>query len=267
MKFGFVGAGNMAEALMKGIIAAGLARPEDITASDVVPERRDYIAKTISVGVTGDNIEVIRSSDVIILAVKPYHVGPVLNEMRPYLTNEHLIVSIAAGVPISLMEQHLNMGVRVVRVMPNHPCLVGASASAFAMGRSSLKEDKETVQKILESVGIAYCLEERLLDAVTGLSGSGPAYVYMFIEAMADGGVLAGLPRDVAVALATQTVLGSAKTVLETRRHPGELKDMVASPAGTTIQGIKALEEGGFRGTVIKAVEAGAKRSKELGED
>jgi pyrroline-5-carboxylate reductase len=265
MKIGFVGAGNMAEALMKGIISAGMALADDITASDVMPERRDFIAKTIGVGVTGDNIEVVRSSDIIVLAVKPNHVGPVLDELKPYLSSDHLLISIAAGVKIDVMERHLNWGVRVVRVMPNQPCLVGASASAFALGRSARKEDKETVQRILESVGVAFALDEKLLDAVTGLSGSGPAYVYMFIEALADGGVLAGLPRDVAITLAAQTVYGSAKTVLETRRHPAELKDMVASPGGTTIEGIRTLEENGFRGAVIDAVEAGAKKSAEMG--
>ena len=265
MKIGFVGAGNMAEAMMKGIISSGVARAEDVIASDMMPERRDYIAKTVGVQVTGDNIEVVRSSDVIILAVKPHHVGPVLDEMKPYLSADHLVISIAAGVKIGFMEQHLNWGVRVVRVMPNQPCMVGASASAFALGKSARKEDKDTVQKIFESVGVAFCLDEKLLDAVTGLSGSGPAYCYMMIEAMADGGVLVGLPRDVAVALAAQTLLGAAKSVLETRKHPGELKDMVTSPNGTTIQGIKALEDAGFRGAVIKAIEAGAKRSAELG--
>lgn len=255
----------MAEAMMKGIISSGVARAEDVIASDMMPERRDYIAKTNGVQVTGDNIEVVRSSDVIILAVKPHHVGPVLDEMKPYLSADHLVISIAAGVKISFMEQHLNWGVRVVRVMPNQPCMVGASASAFALGKSARKEDKDTVQKIFESVGVAFCLDEKLLDAVTGLSGSGPAYCYMMIEAMADGGVLVGLPRDVAIALAAQTLLGSAKSVLETRKHPGELKDMVTSPNGTTIQGIKALEDAGFRGAVIKAIEAGAKRSTELG--
>ncbi len=265
MKIGFVGAGNMAEALMKGIISAGMALADDITASDVMPERRDFIAKTIGVGVTGDNIEVVRSSDIIVLAVKPNHVGPVLEELKPYLSSDHLLISIAAGVKIDVMERHLNWGVRVVRVMPNQPCLVGASASAFALGRSARKEDKETVQRVLESVGVAFALDEKLLDAVTGLSGSGPAYVYMFIEALADGGVLAGLPRDVATILAAQTVFGSAKTLLETRKHPGELKDMVASPGGTTIEGIRTLEESGFRGAVMDAIEAGAKKSAELG--
>jgi pyrroline-5-carboxylate reductase len=265
MRIGFVGAGNMAEAMMKGIISAGVAKAEDIIASEIVPERRDYITNTLGVQTVSDNIEVVRSSDVIILAVKPHHVGPVLDELKPYLTGNHLLVSIAAGVKISFMESHLNWGVRVVRVMPNQPCFVGASASGYALGRSAKKEDKETVQNILNSVGVAFCLDEKLLDAVTGLSGSGPAYIYMVIEAMADGGVLAGLPRDVALQLAAQTVIGAGKTYLETRKHPGELKDMVASPGGTTIEGSRVLEEAGVRGAFIDAVEAGAKRSEELG--
>ena len=165
--------------------------------------------------------------------------GSVLDELKPVLTSQHLLISIAAGIKIDFIEKHINWGVRVVRVMPNQPCQVGASASAFALGKSAKMEDKEIVQKILNSVGIAFSMDEKYLDAVTGLSGSGPAYIYMVIEAMADGGVLAGLPRDVSIALAAQTVLGSAKTVLETRKHPGELKDMVASPAGTTIEGIR----------------------------
>jgi pyrroline-5-carboxylate reductase len=265
MKIGFLGAGVMAEALMKGIIAAGVARAEDITCSDIVPERRDYIIRTIGATATADNIEVVRSSDVIIMAVKPNHVGPVLNELKPYMTGNHLLISIAAGITLDYMEQHLDREVRVVRVMPNQPCQVGASASAYAMGRSSFKEDKATVQRILDSVGVAFNVEEKLLDAVTGLSGSGPAYMYMVIEAMADGGVLAGLPRDMAIALAAQTMLGSAKVVLETRKHPGELKDMVCSPNGTSIQGVRALENAGTRAAFINAVDAAAKRSKELG--
>jgi pyrroline-5-carboxylate reductase len=193
-------------------------------------------------------------------------VGPVLDELKPILTAGHLVISIAAGVKISFIEAHLNWGVRVIRVMPNQPCLVGESASGFALGKSAKKEDKELVQKILNSVGVAFVMDEKLLDAVTGLSGSGPAYVYLVIEAMADGGVLAGLPRDVAQTLAAQTVLGAAKTVLETKAHPGQLKDMVTSPAGTTIEGMKVLEESAVRGEFIKAVEAASKRSVELGK-
>ncbi|MBM4237036.1 MAG: pyrroline-5-carboxylate reductase, partial [Euryarchaeota archaeon] len=184
----------------------------------------------------------------------------------PYLSSETLIISIAAGIKIGYIESRLNHGVRVIRVMPNHACLVGASASGYAPGKYANEEDKETVQRILESVGRAFCLDEKLLDAVTGLSGSGPAFVYVMIEALADGGVMAGLPRDVSLALAAQTVLGSAKTVLDTKKHPGELKDQVASPAGTTIEGLKVIEEAGVRGTLIKAVHAAAKKSQELGE-
>jgi pyrroline-5-carboxylate reductase len=265
MKIGFVGAGMMAEAIMKGIIAAGVTNAEDIVASEIVPARRDYITKTLKIRTTADNVDVVRSSDVIIMAVKPQQMGSVLDEMKPILTSEHLLISIAAGIKLEFIEKHINWGVRVVRVMPNQPCMVGASASGFALGKSAKMEDKETVQKILNSVGIAFSLDEKYLDAVTGLSGSGPAYMYMVIEAMADGGVLAGLPRDVAVALAAQTMLGSAKTILETRKHPGELKDMVASPAGTTIEGIRVLEQYSIRAAFIDAVEAGALKSAELG--
>jgi len=266
MKIGFVGAGNMAEALMKGIISAGISTKEDIVAGEVFPERRDYVARTVGVKVTADNVEVVKSAHVIILSVKPQQMGMVLDELKPYLTPDHLVISIAAGIRISFIESRLNMGVRVVRVMPNQPCLVGASASAFALGKACKPEDKDTVTKVLLSVGVALPLDEKLLDAVTGLSGSGPAFVYIVIEAMADGGVLAGLPREVAQKLAAQTVLGAAKTVLETNVHPGQWKDMVASPAGTTIEGLKVLEKAGVRGAFIEAVEAAAKRSAALGE-
>jgi pyrroline-5-carboxylate reductase len=265
MKIGFVGAGMMAEALMKGIIAAWVTTAEDIVASEIVPARREYITRTLKVRTTTDNAEVVRSSDVIIMAVKPQQMGSVLEEMKPILTSNHLLISIAAGIKLDFIEKHVNGGVRVVRVMPNQPCQVGASASCFALGKSAKNEDKETTQKILNSVGIAFALDEKYLDAVTGLSGSCPAYMYMIIEAMADGGVMAGLPRDVSIKLAAQTMYGAAKTLLETGKHPGELKDMVASPAGTTIEGIRVLEEYSIRAAFIDAVEAGAKRSQELG--
>ncbi len=265
-KIGFVGAGNMAEALMRGIISAGFAKKEDIIASEIIPERRDFISRTIGVQTTEDNTKVVKSSKIIVLAVKPNIVAPVLEELKPYLSSENLIISIAAGIKIGYIESRLNHGVRVIRVMPNHACLVGASASGYAPGKYAKEEDKETVQRILESVGRAFCLDEKLLDAVTGLSGSGPAFVYVMIEALADGGVMAGLPRDVSTVLAAQTVLGSAKTVLDTKKHPGELKDQVASPAGTTIEGLKVIEEAGVRGALIKAVYAAAKKSQELGE-
>lgn len=266
MKIGFIGAGNMAEALMKGIMSAGLATKEEIIASDPSIERREFIVRTRGVRMTGDNVEVVRNANLIVLAVKPNNVSIVMDELKPYLTTDHLLISIAAGVRISQIESKLNYGVRVVRVMPNQPALVGSSASAFAMGKSAKPEDKETVMNVLRSIGIAFAVDEKLLDAVTGLSGSGPAFVYVVIEAMADGGVLAGLPRDIATKLAAQTVLGAAKTVLESNAHPAILKDMVASPAGTTIEGLLVLEQSGVRGAFIEAVEAAAKKSKELGE-
>jgi pyrroline-5-carboxylate reductase len=266
MRIGFIGAGNMAEALMKGIISAGIATREEVTAGEVVKERREYIARTLKVKVTSDNVEVARSAHILLLAVKPQQMGTVLEELKPYLSPEHLIISIAAGIKISYIESRLNAGVRVVRVMPNQPCLVGASASAFALSKFAKAEDRDFVLRVLQSVGMALPVDEKLLDAVTGLSGSGPAFVYLVIESMADGGVLSGLPRDVALKLAAQTVFGAAKTVLDTGIHPAAGKDMVASPAGTTIEGLRVLEEAGVRGAFIDAVEAAAKRSTELGE-
>jgi pyrroline-5-carboxylate reductase len=266
MKIGFIGAGNMAEALMKGIMSAGLATKDEIIASDPSTERKEFISSSHGVRVTGDNVEVVRSANLIVLAVKPGNVSLVMDELKPYLTTDHLLISIAAGVRIAHIESKLNYGVRVVRVMPNQPCLVGASASAFALGKSAKPDDKDTVMRILKSVGIAFQVDEKHLDAVTGLSGSGPAFVYLVIEAMADGGVLAGLPRDIATKLAAQTVFGAAKTILDTNAHPAMMKDMVASPAGTTIEGLLILEESGVRGAFMEAVEAATKKSKELGE-
>jgi pyrroline-5-carboxylate reductase len=266
MKIGFIGAGNMAEALMKGIMSAGLASKDEIIASDVHTERKEFIARTHGVRVTSDNVEVVRNANLIVVAVKPNNVSAVMDELKPYLTTDHLLISIAAGVRIAQIESKLNYGVRVVRVMPNQPCLVGASASAFALGKSAKPEDKDAVMKLLQSVGIAFVVEEKLLDAVTGLSGSGPAFVYVVIEAMADGGVLAGLPRNIALKLAAQTVFGAAKTVLDSNAHPAIMKDIVASPAGTTIEGLLVLEQSGVRGAFMEAVEAAAKKSKELGE-
>ncbi|MDD1747682.1 MAG: pyrroline-5-carboxylate reductase [Methanomassiliicoccales archaeon] len=266
MRIGFIGAGNMAEALMKGIVSAGIATKDEVITGEVIKERRDYISRTLSVKATNDNVEVARFAHVLLLAVKPQQMGTVLEELKPYLSPEHLVISIAAGIKITYIESRLNAGVRVVRVMPNQPCLVGASASAFALGKFAKAEDRDLVLRVLQSVGMALPVDEKLLDAVTGLSGSGPAFVYLVIESMADGGVLSGLPRDVAVKLAAQTVFGAAKTVLDTGIHPAAGKDMVASPAGTTIEGLRVLEEAGVRGAFIDAVEAATKRSTELGE-
>ncbi len=189
-----------------------------------------------------------------------------LEEIRPALSPGHLLISIAAGVPIARLESALDAGARVIRVMPNTPALVGASATAYALGKSATPGDAALTDKIFSAVGLVFQLKESLLDAVTGLSGSGPAYVYLVIEALSDGGVAAGLPRDVATKLAAQTVFGSAKMVLETGQHPAALKDMVASPGGTTVEGLHELEKGRLRGVLISAVRAATEKSRKLGQ-
>jgi len=265
-KIGFIGAGNMAEALIKGVINTGLYTAGEIIASEVYEPRRKYIADTLGIEVCGDNKIVAKSAKFIVLSVKPQQVSEVLASMKGSLTKDHLIMSIAAGVTISTLESYVP-ACRVVRVMPNQPCMVLASASAFSRGTNATSGDCSTVESVLKAVGISFEVKEDLLDAVTGLSGSGPAYAYMMIEALSDGGVLMGLPRDVSIKLAAQTLLGAAKTILETGEHPGKMKDIVCSPGGTSIQGVKALEDLGLRSALINAVEASAMRSKELGKE
>jgi len=267
LKIGFLGAGKMATALAKGFVNAGLARGEHLLASDPVEAARKAFAKEVGAQATVENAAVLQFARVVILAVKPDQVNDVLSEARKHFTDKHVLISIAAGVPIAKLAGALALpAARIIRVMPNTPALVGASASAYALGEGAQPEDAELVQKLLSAVGIAYQVKESLLDAVTGLSGSGPAYVYMIIEALSDGGVAAGLPRDVATQLAAQTVFGSAKMLLETRLHPGVLKDMVTSPGGTTIEGLHELEKAGLRGALVSAVRAATEKSKKLGQ-
>jgi len=266
LTLGFLGAGKMATALARGFIRAGLVTPAKVCASDPIESSRSAFAGETGARALESNLEVLRAADTLILAVKPGNVPAVLDEIKPAFKPAHLLISIAAGVTTSSLEAGLPAKTRVLRVMPNTPALVGSSASAFAAGKSATKEDCELAQRLLSSAGLAVQVPEHLLDAVTGLSGSGPAFVYVFIEALSDGGVAAGLPRDLATKLAAQTVLGSARMVLETGQHPGVLKDMVTSPGGTTIQGVAELEKGKLRGTVIAAVRAAAERSRQLGE-
>jgi pyrroline-5-carboxylate reductase len=266
LSIGFLGAGKMATALAKGFVNAGLTSGKQIIASDVIEPARAAFAKEVGASAVESNLGVAKSARVLFLAVKPHQVTEVLVEIRDQFTKDHLLISIAAGVTLARLEADLPKGSRVIRVMPNTPALVGASASAFAPGKSATSEDAALVQKLLSSVGVALQVKENLLDAVTGLSGSGPAYVYQFIEALSDGGVASGLPRDIATKLAAQTVLGAAKMVLETGQHPGALKDMVTSPGGTTIEGLHELEKGKLRGTVMSAVRAAAEKSKKLGQ-
>jgi pyrroline-5-carboxylate reductase len=261
---GFLGAGQMATALARGWLAAGLATPDRIRASDPVAQAREAFAAETKSRAGANNLEVVGVCDLLILAVKPQSLPALLAEIRPHLTSKHLIVSIAAGVTLRQLADGLGSKCRLIRVMPNTPCLVGASASGYAAGEAATEEDLKLVDRLLNAVGRAYRLSEHLLDAVTGLSGSGPAYVYVMIEALSDGGVCMGLPRDVATLLAAQTVLGSAQMVLQTQQHPAVLKDKVTSPGGTTIAGLHALERAGFRAALIDAVEAATLRAREL---
>jgi len=266
LSIGFLGAGKMATALAKGFLGAGLVPAKHLIASDVSPNAAAHFTKETSARTVQTNSEVAKLASVLILAVKPNQVSDVLTEIRTQFTPEHLLISIAAGVPLARLESSLPPGARLVRVMPNTPALIGASATAFATGKSTRPEDATLAQRLFSAVGVAFEVKEALLDAVTGLSGSGPAYVYLMIEALSDGGVAAGLPREIATKLAAQTVLGSARMVLETGVHPGALKDMVASPGGTTIEGLHELEKGRLRATLMNAVRAATEKSRKLGQ-
>ncbi|MBI4241185.1 MAG: pyrroline-5-carboxylate reductase [Candidatus Rokubacteria bacterium] len=262
---GFLGAGNMAEALIKGLLKTGIISADSISASDVRLDRLEQLRSLYGVHTLSDNAHLVKRVDVVILAVKPQIVAPVLREVASEVTPEKLVISLAAGVSTATLRALLPKGVRLIRTMPNTPALVLEGATAIARSDGLKPGDAETAREIFEAVGKVAVLEEELLDAVTGLSGSGPAYVALVIEALADGGVKMGLDRATAMTLAAQTVLGSAKLLLETGAHPGQLKDMVTSPGGTAITGIAALEEGGVRRTLINAVERATLRSRELG--
>jgi pyrroline-5-carboxylate reductase len=265
-RIGFLGAGKMATALARGWLAAGLVTSDRVLAGDPLPQARDAFRGETGVAAADDNRAVVGKSELLVLAVKPQDAAAVLAEVRPLLAPHHCVVSIVTGVTLRQLAEALGASCRLVRVMPNTPCLLGASASAYAPAETATAEDVRLVDRLLGAVGRAVRLPEKLLDAVTGLSGSGPAFVYVTIEALSDGGVRVGLPRDIATLLAAQTVLGAARMVLETGLHPGALKDMVASPGGTTIAGLHALERGGLRAALMDAVEAAARRAAELGK-
>lgn len=266
-KIGVIGAGKIGAAMARGIIRGGLASKEKVMASDVSDALRESIVNDLGIKATPDNGELCSFADVVILAVKPQIVDPVAREIAKKLGKTKLLVSVAAGVPLRRIETQLELGARVVRVMPNICCVVGAGAAGYAAGAHATDKDMEKVGAILNSFGIGMPVEEKFLDAVTGLSGSGPAYVFLFMEALADGGVQVGLSREVAVRLALQTVYGAARMALESKKHLAELKDEVASPGGTTIAGLYALEQNGFRGSVMDAVVKATHRSRELGEN
>lgn len=262
-RWGFLGAGKMAGAMIRGMIRHGQPAGS-ISAGDPDPATRANLVCETGILSFGTNAEVIAQSEVVVLAVKPQVMPAVLAEIRPELTGRHLVVSIAAGVTLATLARGLGEDRRVVRVMPNTPAVVGEGAAGYCMGPGTTDADEATVKSCLEAVGRAFRVAEPLLDAVTAVSGSGPAFACLIIEALSDGGVRAGLPRELATTLAAQTLLGTARMVLETGTHPGALKDQVTSPAGTTIAGLHALERGGVRGALIDAVQAAHARSIEL---
>jgi pyrroline-5-carboxylate reductase len=265
-KIGFVGGGNMAGALIRGLLHSGTVTPAQIQVSDVREERLVELANDHSIVTTKDNARLAEWADVLVLAVKPQVIDKVIGPLGKSLSPNALVVSIAAGVPIESIEARLPRGARVIRTMPNTAAMALAGATAIAPGAHATEEDLVVARQLFEATGRVVVLEESLLDAVTGLSGSGPAYVMLMIEALADGGVKVGLHRETALLLAAQTVYGSAKLLLETGEHPGRLKDMVTSPGGTAIAGLHTLEAGGLRTTLINAVENATRRSIELGE-
>lgn len=263
-RIGFLGAGQMATALAKGFVAAKLLKESGVVAFDPVPAAvKGFQTAVPGATIAASNADVVSQCAVVFMAVKPQQMAEVMQQVKGATTADKLFVSIAAGVTLANLAAGLNTQ-RIVRVMPNTPCLVGKGASAFARGTGASNADGERVRELLAAVGVAVELDEKLLDAVTGLSGSGPAFVYVMIEALSDGGVRAGLPRPVATQLAAQTVLGAAQMVLG-GEHPAVLKDRVASPGGTTIAGLQVLEDRGLRAALIAAVEAASERSKELG--
>ncbi|WP_312641425.1 pyrroline-5-carboxylate reductase [Candidatus Nitrospira allomarina] len=265
-KFVFLGAGNMADALVTGILKAHLASPANISVTDISSIRLEHFQKTFQVHVGSENADAVKSADIIVLCVKPQVMDTVLEEIKEQISQDHLLISVAAGYPLARIQEHVGRNISLIRAMPNTPALIQEGVTALA-GSSGISPDHlHLAQSIFESVGKVVMVEESLMDAVTGLSGSGPAYIYLVIEALTDGGVLVGLPRTVASVLAAQTVLGAARMVIESGEHPAVLKDRVTSPGGTTIAGLQHLETGGLRATLMEAVKAATARSYELGQ-
>lgn len=264
-RIGFIGAGNMGAALLRGVVRSGLAAPDKISIFDVDKGKTDQISRETRVCISSGNRELVDKSDIIVLAVKPNYVKQVLEECRDCFNGTKVLVSIAVGVSLQTLHDILGDKVKIVRTMPNIPVVVGEGMTLVAFDRNIEENEKVDVKRLFECSGKAEELEERLMSEVTALTGSSPAYVFMFIEAMADAAVLSGIPRNIAYKLASQAVLGSAKMVLESGRHPGELKDQVCSPAGTTIEAVAALEEHGFRYSIMNAMNECTKKAKEIG--
>jgi pyrroline-5-carboxylate reductase len=266
-RIGLIGAGQMATALACGFINAGLTAADRILAADVDELARQRFTEQTAAPTTRDNTTVVDRCDLIVLAVKPQQMEGVAAGLGGKIGTHQLVVSIAAGIRLATLAKWFGQELRMIRVMPNTPCLIGQGACAYSLGERATPEDGALVGRLLASLGSAWQVEEKLLDAVTGLAGSGPAFVYVMIETLSDAGVRMGLPRSVAAGMAAKTVCGAAEMVLATGEHPAVLKDRVASPGGTTIAGLQALESGGIRGTLMAAVEAAARRSAELGNE
>jgi pyrroline-5-carboxylate reductase len=265
-KIGIIGTGNMGEALISGLVYARTSLPKNIICSDVRGDKLKSIRDEYGVVTAKNNNDVVKASEIVIYATKPQIMASVLKETSGNLDMSKLVISIAAGVPMAAIESCLNKDLRLIRVMPNIPASVKEGAAAIAAGKHASKSDLRLAKAIFDSVGKSVILEEELMDAITGLSGSGPAYIFLIVDALADAGVKMGLSREDALFLSAQTVLGAAKIMMETKEHPGKLKDRVTSPGGTAIAALHTLEEGGLRTTLINAVEVATKRSKELGE-
>jgi pyrroline-5-carboxylate reductase len=266
-KIGIIGTGNMGQALISGLVFSRSSVPENIICSDIRKEKLKFIKEEYGVVTKKSNVDVANASDIIIYAIKPQIMASIMRETADCLDMNKLIISIAAGVPMAAIEAYLNKELRLIRVMPNIAASVKESATAIAAGKNATKNDIRVAKAIFDSVGTSVFIEENILmDAITGLSGSGPAYIFIIVDALADAGVKMGLSREDSLLLSIQTVLGAAKLLKETKAHPGQLKDKVTSPGGTAIAGIHTLEKGGLRTTLINAVEAATNRSKELGE-
>jgi pyrroline-5-carboxylate reductase len=263
MILGFLGAGKMASALVRGVLSSGTIKAPELVISDVHAATAEKLSKATGATIAGTNSALADKVDALLLCVKPSDALDALREVSAKLQGK-LVISIVAGLDTQALQSAADSDVRVIRVMPNTPALVGQGAAAYCMGSSANERDAELVEKIFRGVGLVVRVKESLLDAVTGLSGSGPAYVFTVIEALADGGVLMGLPRDLALKLAAQTVIGAATMVRDTGDHPALLRDQVTSPGGTTIAGLEELESGGLRSALISAVRAATERSRQL---
>lgn len=261
----FIGGGAIAEALLKGVLKAELVSPRQITVCDIISTRLEYLNNTYGINTSSDSAAIVGKADIVFLTIKPQVIFQVVEKLVAQIKPETLIVSVAAGINLQSLQDNLP-GLPIVRVMPNTPVAVSEGMSAIALGAYAEIEHGELVSVIFSSVGRAVMVDEHVMDAITGLSGSGPAYSFVIIDALADAGVRVGLPRQTAILLAAQTLLGSAKMVLETAEHPAKLRDMVTSPGGTTIAGIHVLEQRGLRGALIDAVIAAAERSREMGK-